>query len=94
MPEFAPLRSLPELDALDDDEVMAGYFAGFSGEPEPLASTVSRSLWHGWRNGAVDGGHRPKDADQALLAHAVVLGHGASGRACPVADLLQGFPIQ
>jgi hypothetical protein len=33
------------------------------------AITAPFSYWHGWRNGMVDGGHRPKDAAQAALAH-------------------------
>lgn len=49
--------------------MVAGYRAGFAGEPEPVASVYSRSFLHGWKNGAVDAGLRPKDGAQALLAH-------------------------
>lgn len=69
MPEFSPVTTLRELEALDDAEVLAGYVAGFRGAPEPVSSAVSRSYWHGWRNGRVDGGHAAVDAAQLLLAH-------------------------
>ena len=61
------VSTLAELDALDCDELLAGYHDGFDGEPEPGANR-SLAYWHGWRNGAVDGGHREKDAEQAWLA--------------------------
>jgi len=68
MSEFARVATLVDMDRLDMDEVMAGYQAGLHGAPEPIASTCSRSRWHGWRNGAVDGGHREPDDAQANLA--------------------------
>jgi hypothetical protein len=68
-PEFAPVFDLADMDALDMDHVLAGYRAGLRGDPPPTASYYSRAYWHGWRNGAVDGGHAEKDAAQAHLAH-------------------------
>lgn len=68
-----PIRTVAELDALDSTEIMEGYFDGFDGELEP-GDNRSLSYWHGWRNGAVDGGHREKDDAQALLAREVVAG--------------------
>ena len=71
-PEVAPygdpVTSLAELDQLDDADLVEGYRDGRAGEPEPKGNR-SRSYWHGWRNGAVDGGHREKDDEQAILAH-------------------------
>lgn len=93
MSEFAPVSTLQDLSLQDDAEMMAGYRAGFAGEPAPFASTFSRAYTHGWRNGAVDGGHIGKDAAQALLAHAFT-----TAQAC--GDALQGdstfcrLPIQ
>lgn len=71
MSEFVPVKTLEDLAALNDDEVREGYFDGRHGEPEP-GNNRSRSYWHGWRNGAVDGRHREKEADQAELARLVV----------------------
>lgn len=78
MAEFAPVTEVRELCGLDDDQVLGGYMAGFRGDPEPVASVFSRSWWHGWRNGAVDGGHRDKDAAQAILAQAFVAAQSAT----------------
>lgn len=94
MPEFRPVSTMPDLCVLDEFEIAAGYFSGLRGGPEPLASTVSRSYWHGWRNGAVDGGHRPKDADQDLLAHAYTLGLSCSARASDPLIEPPGLPWQ
>lgn len=66
----APITTIAELDTLDGDEMYEGFRDGFAGEPEP-GGNRSRAYWHGWRNGAVDGGHRQKDAAQAILAAAV-----------------------
>lgn len=68
MSEWTPVTTLADLNALNDDEVLEGYHDGLAGETEP-GNNRSRSYWHGWRNGALDGGHREKDAAQAELAH-------------------------
>lgn len=65
-----PVTTIAELDRLDADEMYDGYRDGKAGEPEP-GGNRSRAFWHGWRNGAVDGGHREKDEAQAILAAAV-----------------------
>lgn len=69
MTEFEPVRTLEDLATLDEAETMAGYHDGREGLPEP-GNNRSRAYWHGWRNGAVDGGFREKDEAQAELAHA------------------------
>lgn len=66
MPEFKPVTTLADLDALDGDEVVEGYFDGRAGWPEP-GNNRSRSYWHGWRNGASDANLRPIDAAQREL---------------------------
>jgi hypothetical protein len=65
-----PVATIAELDQLDADDMVEGFRDSFKGEPEPQGNR-SRSYWHGWRNGAVDGGHREKDEAQANLAAAV-----------------------
>lgn len=66
-----PVRTVADLDTLNMSEMLEGYHDGYIGEPEP-GDNRSRSYWHGWRNGAVDGKHREGDAAQRELAAAVV----------------------
>jgi hypothetical protein len=66
-----PVADLDDLETLDSDEVVEGYHDGRAGEPEPKGNR-SRSYWHGWRNGAMDGGHIEQDAASAELARAYV----------------------
>ena len=66
-----PIRRAEDLDALDVAEVIQGYWDGKDGEPEP-GGNRSLSYWHGWRNGAVDGGHRAADDAQRALAKDVI----------------------
>jgi hypothetical protein len=68
MREFKPVVDLVDLSKLDGMDMVAGYRAGFHGEPEP-GMTKSRSFHHGYYNGAVDAGLRQKSAAQAQLAH-------------------------
>ena len=70
-----PIRTLKGLNALEEREILEGYWDGYDGEPEP-GDNRSLSYWHGWRNGAVDGGHREADEAQAALAHEVVASWG------------------
>lgn len=72
MSEYQPCSTLRDLLTLDEGEVMAGYFAGLRGDPEP-GNTATRSFWHGHRNGLVDGGHCDKDQHQSALAADVSL---------------------
>lgn len=69
--ERVPLVSAAQLSGLSEDEIVEGYRDGLEGWAEP-GDNRSLSYWHGWRNGAVDGGHVPKDIYQATLAHSVV----------------------
>ena len=69
--KYFPVVSMEDLEALDRQEVQEGYRDGLEGWPEP-GDNRSRSYWHGWRNGAVDGGHKEKDDAQAILAHEFV----------------------
>ena len=67
MAEFAPVRTIADFRLLDDGDILAGYFDGFHGSPEP-GSDRSRSYWHGWRNGRIDAGFARPDAAQRALA--------------------------
>lgn len=71
MSEYAPVRTKAELELLDEAEMLAGYQSGYSGDAEP-GSNRSRSFWHGWRNGRVDGKHDEIDCHQIALAREVV----------------------
>lgn len=71
MPEFLPVTTFEDLECLNGDEITDGYGAGIRGEPEPTASIFTRSYWHGWRNGARDGGHIPADLAMSQLAQSV-----------------------
>ena len=51
-----PVATVEELSALNTDEIVEGYFDGFDNEPAP-GDNRSKSYWHGYRNGQVDGGH-------------------------------------
>jgi len=66
-----PIETVAELDALDTQEIIEGYYDGRDNEPEP-GDNRSLSYWHGWRNGMADGGHRKIDAAQRKLAGAVI----------------------
>lgn len=71
MSEYQPVKTKADLELLDDDEVVAGYMAGFKGAAEP-GSDKSRSYWHGWRNGMVDSKRVRIDDAQMMLAREVV----------------------
>lgn len=71
MSEFQKLTTFGELDVLNSDDVVAGYWAGRNGDPEP-GNTHSRSYWHGWRNGMADSGRMRIDEEQCQLAQSVV----------------------
>ena len=73
MTDREPVRTCADLATLDETEIIEGYFDGRHDEPEP-GDNRSRSYWHGWRNGAVDGGHREGDGHQAVLAYNYVRG--------------------
>lgn len=70
-PYGEPVRTLEELDALEDAEVIEGYYDGRRNDPPPTGNR-SRSYWHGWRNGMADAGHMEIDGAMRALAHNVV----------------------
>jgi hypothetical protein len=75
--EFRKVSTTADLANLDGDEILAGYLAGYKGEPEP-GSDKSRSFWHGWRNGMADAGRVKIDAEQRALVAAIIRRQRAS----------------
>ena len=69
--KFFTAKTITDVDAMDQDEVMQGYLAGYSGEPKP---TDSRDKWHGWRNGMADSGRIEIDESQRSVARQYVRG--------------------
>jgi hypothetical protein len=57
------VRSVADYHTLDEAEVLIGYMDGAAGLTG--ARNMTRSYWHGWRNGAVDAGF--VDPDEAQL---------------------------
>lgn len=66
---FVRITTLEQIDALDDDLVVAGYRAGRLNLPD--YTQTSQDYWHGFNNGQVDGGHAKISAEQAELCHNV-----------------------
>lgn len=66
-----PVTTKAESETLDIEDVIIGYWAGRRNLP--CSGSWSRSFWHGWRNGRVDGGHAASDGYQQQLAHDVVV---------------------
>lgn len=62
-----PVTDPADLDALDEDEIVAGYRSAAKDDPEP-GGNHSRAFWHGWRNGMSDRRFREPDAAQRELA--------------------------
>jgi hypothetical protein len=73
--ERAPVTTFAELKTLDGDEIAEGYRDGMAGDPEP-GGNRSKSYWHGWRNGRVDGKHAQPDAAMIELIPNVWLCNG------------------
>lgn len=65
-----PVSTLEELDALDEDLMVAGYRAGFANDPD--YTQKDKAYWHGFMNGQVDKGFIRSSPEQHALAHAIV----------------------
>lgn len=65
------VTTIAQLDALDDDLILAGYRAGL-GFQEVNYTQKDQAYWHGYLNGQVDRGLAPISPEQQQLAHAVV----------------------
>lgn len=71
------VRTIEDFRTLDEAEILIGYMDGMAG-----LSTVhgmTRSYWHGWRNGVVDAGLvEPDEAQLELEADFATLGGGCA----------------
>lgn len=65
------VTTLAELNALDDDAILAGYRAGM-GFVDVNYTRKDQAYWHGYLNGQVDRGLAPISPEQQQLASAVV----------------------
>lgn len=63
---FKPITTEADLDALDQDLIVAGYRAGFHNTPD--YTQRDQAYWHGYMNGQVDGHHMPISREQEVLA--------------------------
>ena len=70
-PYGGPVVTLDELDALDQAEIIEGYWDGYDNGPRPSGNR-SKAYWHGWRNGMVDGKHAEPDPAQRAQVRAVI----------------------
>ena len=57
------------LDALNQDEIVAGYLAGLGNMPD--YTKRDQGYWHGYMNGQVDKGLMPISTEQQQLARAI-----------------------
>jgi hypothetical protein len=75
--KFAPVRTLADLETLDEAQMLEGYLEARRGDPEP-GPNRGRSYWHGWCNRMRDYGELPHTEASMQLAGEYV----ASSR-CP-----------
>ncbi|WP_398482535.1 hypothetical protein [Tardiphaga sp.] len=65
---FPVISTLAELDALDDDEIFAGYTEAKPTDPEP-GENRGKAYWHGWCNRQRDAGVLDWNPIHADLVH-------------------------
>lgn len=68
---FEPVRTLADLDALNEADIIEGYTTTQRGDPEP-GPNRGRAFWHGWRNRMMDYGELPHDDASRHLVHEYV----------------------
>lgn len=66
---FAPVKTLDDLDSLDENEIIEGYKSAERGDPEP-GENRGRAFWHGWRCRMFDLHELVADADHIKLVAA------------------------
>ena len=69
---FFPAKTISDVDAMNETELLDGYRAGLRGEKKP---TESRAKWTGWRNGMVDSGRAEIDDSQRGVARSYWCNH-------------------
>ncbi len=68
---FEPVRTLADLESLNEADIFDGYMSAERGDPEP-GENRGRAFWHGWRNRMIDLGEIPHDDASRQLAYEVV----------------------
>ena len=68
--KFFPAKTISDVDAMNETELLDGYRAGLRGEKKP---TESRAKWTGWRNGMVDSGRAEIDDSQRGVARSYMV---------------------
>jgi len=63
---FEPVRTLADLESLDDVEILAGYLEAKRGDPEP-GPNRGRAYWHGWKCRMIDYGEIKGDSIHEAL---------------------------
>lgn len=69
--KFEPVRTMADLETLDEEQIVEGYRSAERGDPEP-GPNRGRSFWHGWRNKMMDLGELPHDEASRTLAREYV----------------------
>lgn len=64
---FAPVKTVAELESLDQAEILEGYMSAERGDPEP-GENRGRAFWFGWCNRQRDYGVIPPDPIHTALA--------------------------
>lgn len=67
---FKVITTVDALNALDQDQIVAGYRAGLRNEPD--YTQRDQGYWHGYMNGQVDTRRMPISPEQQALAREVV----------------------
>ena len=70
---FAPVRTVVDLETLDQDEITAGFMDGYRDPdaPEP-GPNRGRGYWHGWRCAMMDLGKIEIDDAHHRFVHEMV----------------------
>lgn len=63
---FAPPKTVAELDSMDAEAIVEGYRSAERGDPEP-GPNRGRDFWYGWRNRMMDLGVIPIDSAHMAL---------------------------
>lgn len=71
---YFPVSNISDLQTLDQSDVIECYLDGFKNEPKPSGNR-SRSYYHGWRNGMMDGGFMQPDKYSITLAREFIENH-------------------
>jgi hypothetical protein len=67
-----PITTVEEIDALDREELHAGYMGAKKGDPEP-GPNHTRSYHHGWRTAMMDLGEIEITDEHQRLAHLLAI---------------------